>query len=484
MARGAGPSGPLRPGRSACLGVMAWAAFTACGSEPAPAPSFVLVLADDLGWADVGYEGSRFHHTPEIDRLAADGLVFSQAYSASPVCSPSRAALVSGLAPARLHLTTVVGANTPTAGAEEREVDLGEGALLIEPTVVDRLPEGVPTLASRLVEQGYRTGWIGKWHLGGRPGESGFETVLADSSAGATASYFSPYGIATLPDGPPGEYLTDRLTDEAVRFLEENRARPFLLVLSHYAPHLPLQAPPALVAEYQARADPAAPQHNPVYAAMVERLDASLGRVRATLERLGLAEHTLLVFTSDNGGFEEKRIERQRNVVGRVASSETMHITSNRPLRGGKGRVYEGGVRVPLVAWGGPTRRSGTCAVPVVGMDFAPTFLALAGAAPLPVSDGLDFTPLLARETPLARETLAFHFPHQASESALRRGDEKLVYAWATDQSELFDLAADLSEAHDLASERPARTAELRAELFAWLDSVGAGRPRRKAISR
>ncbi len=254
----------------------------------------------------------------------------------------------------------------------------------------------------------------------------------------------------------------------------------FLLVLSHYAPHLPLQAPPALVAEYQTRADPSAPQHNPTYAAMVERLDASVGRVRATLEELGLAERTLLVFTSDNGGFEEKRLERQRNVVGRAASSETLHITSNRPLRSGKGHCYEGGLRVPMVAWGGPLLRTGTCAVPVIGMDFAPTFLALAGAAPLATCDGLDFAPLLAREASLARDTLAFHYPHQASQSALRRGDEKLVYSWATEKSELFDLGADLSEAHDLASEHPARAAELRAELFAWLDAVGADRPRRK----
>lgn len=459
-----------------------WAALSACADERAPTarPSFVLILADDLGWADVGYQGSRFHRTPELDRLARDGLVFSEAYAASPVCSPSRAALVTGLAPARLHLTAVLGANTPTADAEEREVELADGSVLIEPTVVERLPDGVPTVAARLASEGYRTAWIGKWHLGGRPSDFGFEHVLADSSAGATASYFSPYGIPTLPDGPAGEYLTDRLTDEALRFLEENRAQPFLLVVSHYAPHLPLQAPPELVAEYQARAEPSAPQHNPIYAAMLERLDASVGRVRAELERLELAERTLFVFTSDNGGFEEKRVERQRHVVGRAASSETYAITSNRPLRGGKGRVYEGGVRVPLVAWGGPLARTGTCAVPVIGTDLVPTFLALAGCAPLALSDGLDLAPLLAGASVLARAELAFHFPHQASQSALRRGDEKLVYSWATETSELFDLAADPSEARDLAHERPERAAELRAGLFAWLDAVGAERPRRR----
>ena len=315
--------------------------------------------------------------------------------------------------------------------------------------------------------------------LGGRPGEFGFQHVLADSGAGAVASYFPPYGLSTLADGPPGEYLTDRLTDEAVRFIEENRAHPFLLVLSHYAPHLPLQAPSELVAQCQARVDPAGTQRNPTYAAMVERLDASVGRVRAALERFELSGRTLLVFTSDNGGFEEKRVERQRRVHGRAASSETVHITSNLPLRGGKGRVYEGGVRVPLVLWGGPLARAGSCSVPVIGTDLTPTLLALAGCAPPATSDGLDLSPLVSGGTELARGALAFHFPHQSSQSALLRGDEKLVHNWGEERSELFDLRADPGERHDLAGERPERTAELRAELFRWLDAVGADRPRR-----
>lgn len=455
-------------------------ALSGCSVESAQVPpSFVLVLGDDLGWADVGYQGSRLQRTPEIDRLAREGLVFSRAYAASPVCSPSRAALLTGLAPARLHLTSVLGANTPTEEAGEREVELAQGVVLIEPTVVDRIPDDVPTLAARLSERGYRTAWIGKWHLGGRPGEFGFQHVLADSGAGAVASYFPPYGLSTLADGPPGEYLTDRLTDEAVRFIEENRAHPFLLVLSHYAPHLPLQAPSELVAQCQARVDPAGTQRNPTYAAMVERLDASVGRVRAALERFELSGRTLLVFTSDNGGFEEKRVERQRRVHGRAASSETVHITSNLPLRGGKGRVYEGGVRVPLVLWGGPLARAGSCSVPVIGTDLTPTLLALAGCAPPATSDGLDLSPLVSGGTELARGALAFHFPHQSSQSALLRGDEKLVHNWGEERSELFDLRADPGERHDLAGERPERTAELRAELFRWLDAVGADRPRR-----
>lgn len=442
-------------------------------------PSFVLVLADDLGWADVGFQGSRFHRTPAIDALARDGLVFSQAYAAAPVCSPSRAGLLSGQSPARLHLTDALGPRSPT------EADDGAtlaGSNLVEPQVRERLPPELPTLATRLAARGYRTAWIGKWHLGGRPSEHGFEHVLGDSTAGAASTYFSPYRLATLADGPPGEYLTDRLTEEAVRFLDAQGDQPFLLVLSHYAPHLPLEAPPELVAEYQARFDLAAPQHNPYYAAMIERLDASVARLRTELERLERARDTLLVFTSDNGALEERRLERQRKVVGREASRATYHITSNAPLREGKGRCYEGGLRVPLVLWGGPLARHGSCAVPVSGLDLAPTLLALAGAEPLAPCDGLDLAPLLAgspeHEGTLARDELGFHFPHQYAQSALRKGDEKLVLTWRDGRGELFDLAHDPGEQHDLAAEQPARAAELRAELMRWLDAVGAELPR------
>jgi len=453
-------------------------ALAAAGCAPAPAPaprpSFVLILADDLGWADVGFQGSRFHRTPAIDRLAADGLVFSQAYAGAPVCSPSRAALLTGLAPARLHLTKALGPRAPTEEDEEREASGG----LVEPSVVEDLPAG-PTLGTELGAAGYRTAWIGKWHLGESPRAHGFELSLADSTAGATPSYVSPYGIPSLPDGPPGEYLTDRLTDEAVAFLRAQHDQPFLLVLSHYAPHLPLSAPPELVAEFERRAKPADPQHNAVYAAMIARLDASVERLRATLEELGLAEHTLLLFTSDNGGFESKRLVRKRK-AGPFDTDESLAITSNLPLRSGKGRLYEGGLRVPLVAWGGPLVARGTSAVPVIGMDLLPTLLDLAGRTPLATCDGRDLAPLLRGGSAPAREALFFHFPHQSFQSALRAGDEKLVYGWREERAELYDLAADPGELHDLAAERPERAGELRAELFRWLDSVGAARPERR----
>jgi arylsulfatase A-like enzyme len=451
--------------------------LASCGAGAAPArPDFVLVLADDLGWADVGFQGSTFYRTPAIDRLAREGLSFAQAYAAAPVCSPSRAALLTGLAPARLHLTDALGPRTRTAANPDADRD--DPRPLREPIVETHLPAELPTLATRLTAAGYETVWIGKWHLGGSPRDAGFARTLADSEAGAPSTYFSPYGLPTLPDGPPGEYLTDRLTEEACKVLAEPRERPLLLVLSHYAPHVPLEAPPALAAEYQARVDPAAGQRNPLYAAMIERLDASVARLRAALEERALLERTLLVFTSDNGAVEELRTERKRR--GESQDGEPYAITSNAPLRGGKGRLYEGGLRVPLVFFGGPLVRTGRTDVPALGTDLTPTLLTLANAEPLPATDGLDLAPYLRGAAEPAPRPLAFHFPHQTFVSALRQGNEKLIHHWLDSTNELYDLAADPGEAHDLVAERPERATELERELQAWFDALEASRPERK----
>ena len=458
------PKPPSRPRKCHAVGarlLSAWAPLLLSQSpatteatrpDPVPAtPSFVLILADDLGWADVGYQGSSFCRTPHLDALARDGLAFSQAYAAGPVCSASRAALFSGRAPARLHLTDVIGlvSNAPSpkdfAPIHTRQ----------------RLSPKLPTLASALHAAGYRTGLIGKWHLGTDPREHGFEEVAGCTPGGSIPSYFD-----TKLDGlPPGEYLTERLTSAAVRFLEAHREDRFLLVLSHYAPHTPLEAPAAAVERWQKRATSTAQNHT--YAAMVESLDASVGAIRAALERLELDQRTLLVFLSDNGGLE-KYVEPGHGVVT---------VTSNAPLRGGKQTLYEGGIRVPLIFHGGPVCRRGTSDWPVVGTDLPLTLLSLAALAPLEKQDGIDFAPLLTSGSEPPPRKLYFHYPHLEPVSVVRDGDWKLLHFWRSGTSQLYSLRDDPGETTDLTAAQPERAEELRAELFAWLEDVGADVP-------
>ncbi|HEX6882070.1 MAG TPA: sulfatase [Planctomycetota bacterium] len=432
-------------------------AAPAPAQEPvaAPArPSFVLIVADDLGWSDVGFHGSRGCATPRLDALAQAGLVFTQACSGAPTCSPARAALLTGKAPARLRLTDSVGverAGTPAPG-------------LTAVQSRQKLGLRVPTLASELHRAGYHTALIGKWHLGTDPREHGFDEVRAWIPGGAVPSHFETE-LEGLDPPAPGQHLTERLTRAAVTYLEARGDEPFLLVLSHYAPHTPLEAPAEEVARARERAEAAGV--NPTYAALVSGLDASVGAVQDALVRLGRTERTLLVFTSDNGGLLEHGARGEPPVA----------VTTNAPLRGGKHGLYEGGLRVPLVLWGGPVARRGTVATPVVAMDLLPTLLGLAGLpAPAPL-DGVDLAPLLAAGGALPSRALYFHYPHRRATSAVRRGDEKLVHAWSSGTSELYDLAADPGETRDLAGERPQRVRELESELRAWLTSVGADVP-------
>jgi arylsulfatase A len=450
-------------------------------SEPAPEQqdpvNIVFILADDLGWADVGYNGSTFYQTPHIDALSERGMVFTDAYSASPVCSPTRAALLTGKHPARLHMTCALGPKTIQTGKPVGPATSGdEKAKLWPPVVIDRLPTEETTIAERLREAGYATGLVGKWHVGMiMPHEHGFDRFLAANPLGVPQSYFPPYGISTLRDGPAGEYLTDRLTDEAIRFIEQNQDGPFLLYLSHFAPHAPWEGKPGLVAKYQALVDPEAGQNNPVYAAMIESLDDSVGRIVARLEELGLSENTAVIFTSDNGAITDRRLRRKsKNPV-------EYHITSNAPLRAGKGKMYEGGLRVPLIVdWPGVTTPGTSSADPVVSMDLYPTFLSMAGQTPATLDldvDGLDLTPLLSgAKQSLGREALYFHLPHQTMVCAVRRGNDKLVHHFSG-STELFDLGEDIGEERDLAPAQAAEAEDLRDELFAWLERVGAHMP-------
>lgn len=434
-------------------------------ARAATAPwNVILIVTDDLGAHDLGATGSSFHRTPNLDRLTADGLRFTQAYAACTVCSPTRAAIATGKYPARLHLTDwIKGHDRPAAK-------------LRPPAWTQALPLAEVTLAERLKARGYTTAHLGKWHLGGDgfgPEQQGFDHNLGGDHRGQPPSYFSPYGLPKLPDGPPGEYLTDREGEEAVRFIAANRDRPFFLNYWPHAVHTPLQAPSDAVASFRARAGTPSPgrQANPTYAAMLERLDAAVGRLRQALRDHGLAERTLVVFTSDNGGL--------------VQGSPPP--TSNHPLRSGKGSPYEGGHRVPLIVhWPGVTPPGSTCATPVASIDLLPTLLdALGVSAPDPAEkiDGVSLVPLLKDPAAgLPRPALFWHYPHYhpggaTPYAAVRAGDWKLIQDYETGRHELFDLRADPAESTNLAGTHPERVVELARLLFQWQGSVDAQWP-------
>jgi len=446
------------------------------GEGPRKKLNFVFFLIDDMGWTDAACFGSRFYETPNIDRLAAEGMRFTDGYAACPVCSPTRASIMAGKYPARLNLTDWI----PGRRAGK----------LIPPDYLHHLPLEEVTLGEALKEAGYATGFVGKWHLGGKgyyPEEQGFEVNVGGHERGSPpGGYFSPYRNPKLSDGPKGEYLTDRLTDESLKFIEANRDRPFLLYLSHYAVHTPLQSKKDLADKYAAKAAKLPPPQgprwgtegarqvrlvhdHPVYAGMVQSTDESVGRVMRKLEELGLAGNTAVFFMSDNGGL----------------STSEGHPTSNLPLRAGKGWLYEGGIREPmLVKWPGVTKPGSTCRVPVTSTDFYPTMLEMAGLALRPKQhvDGVSLVPLLKGGASLDRPALYWHYPHYGNQGgspggAVRCGDLKLIEFYEDDHVELYNLKDDIGERRDLAAEMPAKAAELRQMLADWRKAVGARMP-------
>ncbi len=430
---------------------------------PAERPNLVLFLVDDLGWTDASFRGSGFYETPSFDELARDGMEFTDAYSNGPNCAPSRACILSGQWTPRHGVYTV--------GSSKRGKSANRKLIPVENT--QALAERFVTLAEALGEAGYATASIGKWHLGPDPRAQGFDVNVAGNETGAPkGGYFSPYKNPELADGPDGEYLTDRLTDEAIAFLRAERERPFFLYLTHYAVHTPIQAPDALAAKYGEK-PPAGGHSNARYAAMIESVDASLGRVRAALEELGLAENTVVCLFSDNGGHG--------------------NVTSMTPLRGAKGMLYEGGIRVPMVVcWPGRAPPGSRTPVPVSGLDFYPTFLELAGV-PQPdgtVLDGASLVPLLDGSGALERKALYWHFPAYlqstgASEGpwrttpagAVRAGRYKLIEFFEDGRRELYDLRDDVGETTDLAERMPDKARELAELLESWREEVGAPVP-------
>jgi arylsulfatase A len=443
------------------------AALAALSRLPAKTnpPNIVFILADDLGWTDLGCYGSNYYRTPNIDRLASQGLRFTNAYAACPVCSPTRASILTGKYPARLHLTDFIPGRKqwPTS------------KLLAAP-FLQQLPLEETTTAEMLKPLGYRSASIGKWHLGDvpfTPEAQGFDLNIAGTYRGAPSTYFGPFDLPGLKDSLPGEYLTDRLTKEALRFIELNRERPFFLYLPHFTVHLPLQAKPEVEAKYRAVTNRANPQHNPTYAAMIEALDDSVGSVLRKLDELGLAENTVVFLNSDNGGlmYETKSQD---------------NVTSNRPLRAGKGHLYEGGIREPLIVrWPGVVKPGAVCNEPVSSIDYFPTIRDIVSADPrtLPAVDGLSLLPILKRGSGVRHEALYWHYPHYSNQGgppagARRQGDYKLFEFFEDGKLELYNLANDVGERHNLANSEAAKAADLHSRLVAWRESVGAVMPK------
>ncbi len=444
---------------------LAFTGGSVAAAQKSRRPNIVLILIDDYGWRDTGFNGSKFYETPNIDRLAREGMVFTDGYSASAVCSPTRAAIMTGKCPARLHITSHL------QGASNRY----HHTKVIQPSARLALPLEEVTVAELLREQGYRTACIGKWHLGTKgflPSDQGFDVALAGDEAGSTNNFFYPAWLKKVTlDGKPGDYLTDRLTTLATDFITSNKDREFFLYLPHFAVHTPIEGKPEKVKKYDAKARPDDPQNYGEYAAMIESVDESVGRILDTLREAGVAENTLVLFSSDNGGVTS------REWKGRP-------VTSNLPLRVGKGHVYEGGIRVPtVVRWPGVTKPGSTCSEPVISYDYAPTIAEVAGVPreKLPAMDGRSFAALL-RGRPGPVRDLFWHYPHYSPQkgrpaAAIRRGDDKLILFFEDSRVELYNLKKDIGEANDLAPVQPAKAAAMRKRLEEWLRVTGAQIP-------
>lgn len=429
--------------------------FTLAGFAPAAEPlNVVVVLVDDLGAADLSSTGSDFYKTPHVDAFARESVRFTTSYSACTVCSPTRAALLTGKYPARLHITDWIPGHVRPK------------AKLKVPEWTQYLPLEETTLAEKFKSAGYATGMVGKWHLGDEaffPEKQGFDVNRGGFNKGQPPNYFSPYKIPTLPDGPPGEYLPEREAIEACKFIEANKDRPFFLYLPNYLVHTPLQPKKDLLEKYKALVKAGATHTNAQYAAMVEAMDTEFGGVLQKLDELKLRERTVVVFTSDNGGL--------------------MPITKNPPYRAGKGSAYEGGVRVPLFIRA-PGIPAAMCATPTESIDLFPTLLEICGIAhDAKTIDGKSLAPLLKNPAAaLDRDALYWHYPHYhpggaTPYSAIRSGDFRLVEFYEDGKLELYDLKNDGGEKTDLAAQQPDKVKELKSKLDAWRVAVGAQPP-------
>jgi arylsulfatase A len=443
---------------------MAAAAALARSAQAQRKLNYIIILIDDMGWTDLGAFGSKFYETPNIDLLAAQGMRFTNAYAACPVCSPTRASIMTGKYPARLHLTDWIPGRKQWPTAK-----------LLTPDFEQQLPLAETTIAEALKPKGYVTAAIGKWHLGGKgyyPEQQGFDLNIGGSEKGSPPSYFPPYNIPGLEPRFDNDYLTDNLSSRAEQFIESNKYKPFFLYLAHFAVHLPLGAKQEVAAKYRARIRPDVAQKNPVYGGMVEGVDDSVGRIMAKLEELYLTDRTVIFFLSDNGGlrFEGKQTER---------------ITSNFPLRAGKGHLYEGGVRIPwIVRWPGVTKAGTVSNSPVMTTDLYPTIVAAEGAsahAGSPI-DGVPLGPLL-RGGSVPERKLFWHYPHYSNQGgkpggAVRYKNYKLIEFYEDNRVELYDLKQDVGEQHNLAPHNDGLVREYRRMLADWRTEVNAAMPK------
>lgn len=443
----------------------------------------VFILADDMGWMDSSTYGSRFYRTPNLDRLAERGMLFTDAYAANPLCSPTRASILTGQYPGRIRMTTpaghlgpvVIDVEMPAAGDPTQPATSAPNKTRLEN---ERL-----TIAEVLKQAGYATAFVGKWHLGSAPyvpENQGFDVNIAGGRYPGPPSFFSPYRIHNLPDGPEGEHICDRLTTEAIDWMKQQDG-PFFLNYWLYDVHAPFQGKSPLIAEYEKRIDPNDPQRCATMGAMLQTMDTNIGRLLDAIDEMGIADNTLIVFTSDNGG----------NMYNWV---DGVRPTSNTPLRGGKAMIYEGGVRVPLiVVVPGTTRPASISGAMTSTIDHFPTILDLLGLATPEdaVIDGISFAPVLAGEVETAREVVFCHYPQYMGGgrnppmnlarpcTSVRVGDWKLIRFYAdgpdqTDRFELYDLSRDIGETHNLADQYPDIVGKFNAMIDLHLETTDA----------
>ncbi|HCC69814.1 MAG TPA: hypothetical protein DEQ09_01470 [Bacteroidales bacterium] len=449
------------------LGIMS---LGSCKKQVPQKPNFVFIFIDDLGYSDVGYMGAKYYQTPNIDKLASEGMIFTQAYANAANCAPTRASLLTGQYSPRHGVYTV--GRSDRGQSKDRRIIPVENSRTV---ALDNI-----TIGEALKAAGYKTAAIGKWNIGNSPDKQGFDVSFSSDSLGFRNGHFDENG----------EYLADRLTDEAIKFINDNSDGPFFLYLSHYSVHTPIEAKEELIKKYQT-AEPDGCHNNPVYAAMIENVDESVGRVLNTLDDLGIADNTVVVFFSDNGGYGP--------------------VTCMDPLRGAKGMYYEGGIREPMaVKWPVRVKAGTVCESPVIGLDFFPTFMDMAGAT-IPenkILDGMSILPLLLGEKSVDRDKLFWHFPAYLQKykggmedardtlfrtrpvSVIRKGDWKLLLfyeEWMLDGGEksiatnnaveLYNLAADIGETNNLATSDTIRRNELLSDLFKWLKDINAPLP-------